>query len=82
MIELLRLTGAFGGVTLWNIWVALAMFFATQVGHALLRVFSSDGPWAGLQLLGGKFKNWKGILNKKDFGKGRLYWPPISPAKY
>ena len=50
VIELLRLTGAFGGVTLWNIWVALAMFFATQVGHALLRVFSSDGPWAGLLL--------------------------------
>ena len=82
VVELFRLTKAFGGVTVWNIWIALAMFFATQVCHALLRVFSGNGPWSGLYLLGGRFKNWKGFFNRNNMGKGRTYWPPLSPAKY
>lgn len=37
--------------SLWNIWVALAAFMATQVVHASSRFLTGQGPWAGLGLV-------------------------------
>jgi putative MATE family efflux protein len=37
--------------TLWNIWVALAAFMATQVIHAATRFLTGQGPWVGLGLI-------------------------------
>ena len=37
--------------SLWNIWVALAVFMGTQVLCAGLRLLSGEGPWKGLRLL-------------------------------
>ena len=36
--------------SLWNIWVGLAVFMATQVVVAMLRLISATGPWVGLDL--------------------------------
>ena len=36
--------------SIWNIWVALAAFMATQVVTASLRFFSNKGPWIGVNV--------------------------------
>ena len=37
--------------SLWNIWIALAAFMATQVVHASARFLSGQGPWEGLRFM-------------------------------
>ena len=38
-------------LTLWNIWVGLAIFMGMQVLTAGVRLLSGQGPWQGLNLL-------------------------------
>ena len=38
-------------LTLWNIWVGLAVFMGMQVLTAVVRLLSGEGPWQGLNLL-------------------------------
>ena len=65
ILEILSRSGFMGGLTVWNIWIALAAFFLTQVIHALVRMFSGTGPWQGLYLF-------KGIFAKKDNTKEKI----------
>lgn len=46
----ISLTNMLQPSSIWNIWVALAAFMATQVVTASLRFFSNKGPWIGINI--------------------------------
>jgi Na+-driven multidrug efflux pump len=44
------LIGARASLNLWNIWLVLCAFMATQVATSLTRILSGTGPWANLRI--------------------------------
>lgn len=58
-------------LSLWNIWVSLAAFMATQVLVALSRFLSNKGPWAGVSSLLMGAGSWKrGLGLRPGFKSG------------